>query len=162
MGCIPEAEEWVRQYPNLFGEIISSDEERTRVMLVLYTWKNIFVIDPREMPATDLVVHRIPTYPHMKPNGCKPKLYTQEERDWGPSTEQGRKGFPDREIEGMSGESYDVWQDISDPNRLAWKSDGPHITWDQFYSICPRVRVILRTHSLNIDNFMNKKIKLEA
>ncbi|RDW59799.1 hypothetical protein BP6252_12886 [Coleophoma cylindrospora] len=56
------------------------------------------------------------------------------------------RGFPEREIEALGAKKpYDVWDDISDSNRInrLEYGDGPNITWPQFFSICPRARTQL-------------------
>jgi hypothetical protein len=56
-------------------------EERSRALRLLYTWKDRFCSDVRELPATDLIEHRIPTV-KCRPVRMKPKLYTQKEVEW--------------------------------------------------------------------------------
>ena len=49
---------------------------------LLFTWKDIFNIDPETMPVTDSVIHTIPTYSHIRPWRSKDKVYTQKEVQW--------------------------------------------------------------------------------
>ena len=48
---------------------------------VFYTWRDLFVEDMVEMPATDLVTHTIPTRAGEIPRRAKDKLYTPRERE---------------------------------------------------------------------------------
>jgi len=49
-------------------------EEKRRAELLLYTWKDLFVRQLNEMPVTDLVEHRIPVRPNMKPIRARDKI----------------------------------------------------------------------------------------
>ncbi|KAG0135426.1 hypothetical protein HOY82DRAFT_456042, partial [Tuber indicum] len=57
-------------------------EQRQKVECLLFTWKDLFASSLEEMPTTDILEHRIPIYPHMRPTPAKEKIYTQEECDW--------------------------------------------------------------------------------
>ena len=59
-----------------------SAEERERVLRVLYTWKNIFLDDVRQLEATDLVCHSIPTRTGTRPHRAREPLYTPREIQW--------------------------------------------------------------------------------
>ena len=48
---------------------------------LFYTWRDLFVEDMVEMPATDLVTHTIPTRDGAIPRRAKDKLYTPRERE---------------------------------------------------------------------------------
>jgi len=57
-------------------------EQRREGEKLLYTWKELFADNIRDMPVTDLVVHRIPVHYGAQPRRAKKKLYTKKERDW--------------------------------------------------------------------------------
>ena len=78
----PEGEKWLLRFPDLLGPTIETDEERQKASLLFQTWRDLFVEDVREMPATDLIEHYIPTYANTIPVVAKPVLYTAEEIDW--------------------------------------------------------------------------------
>ena len=78
-GSSPGFAEWMGKYPMMIGSLADTPERKLEVMRLLETWKDIFCENIRDMPATDLVVHRIPTYPNAIPRVCKPPLYTTEE-----------------------------------------------------------------------------------
>ena len=56
--------------------------QRQEAERLLYTWKDLFANKVKDMPVTDLLVHRIPVYEGAQPSRAKDKLYTKEERDW--------------------------------------------------------------------------------
>ena len=56
--------------------------QRQEAERLLYTWKDLFADKVKDMPVTDLLVHRIPVYEAAQPSRAKDKLYTKEERDW--------------------------------------------------------------------------------
>ena len=49
---------------------------------LFYTWKDMFVKNPVEMPPTDLVTHTIPTWAGAVPVRAKDKLYTPRKKKW--------------------------------------------------------------------------------
>lgn len=49
--------------------------------LLLWTWKDLFIADIRQMAVRALVEHRIPAY-NVIPRPSKPSLFTQEEIDY--------------------------------------------------------------------------------
>ena len=57
-------------------------EEKKEAACLLYTWRDLFADDIKDMPVTDLSVHRIPIYRGAQPRRAKDRLYTKEERDW--------------------------------------------------------------------------------
>ena len=57
-------------------------EQKEEAACLLYTWKDLFADQIRDMPVTDLLVHRIPVYQGAQPRRAKDRLYTKEERDW--------------------------------------------------------------------------------
>ena len=44
--------------------------------LLIYTWRDLFVVDPMEMPTTDLVMHTIPTNNDARPVRTKEIVYS--------------------------------------------------------------------------------------
>jgi len=58
-----------------------TETEKLKGMRLLYTWRDRFCNDVRELPVTDLIKHRIPTI-KCNPVRSKPKLYTQKEAEW--------------------------------------------------------------------------------
>lgn len=57
-------QEWLKsQHEDFAVASMATDEERSRIGRLLFTWKDLFVESVRHMPATDLVTHDIPTYP---------------------------------------------------------------------------------------------------
>lgn len=59
---------WSETMSILFGEaVLPRSSEWDLPGQVLYTWRDCFVEDVRDMPPTTLVEHRIPTYPNSIP-----------------------------------------------------------------------------------------------
>lgn len=77
-----EAEMLEWKYNEMIGDTIDSEEKRTMVRRLLFTWRDLFVEDPEVMPVTDLVIHTIPTYDHIRPIWSKDRLYSQQEIQW--------------------------------------------------------------------------------
>ena len=81
-------EEWFRTFKATIGpmarEAMDSKDPDTAQMTarLFYTWRDLFVEDMVEMPATDLVTHTIPTREDAVPRRARDKLYTPKERDW--------------------------------------------------------------------------------
>lgn len=69
-------------FDNMIGDYQLTMKERGLVRDLLRTWSDLFVDDPVVMPVTDLVIHTIPTYGHIKPHRAKEKLYTPREVKW--------------------------------------------------------------------------------
>jgi hypothetical protein len=76
-----EAQIWLKANSHLLGPLIT-ESEWPAVADVLYTWRDLFVEQVTEMPATRLVEHRIPTFPWTTPRAAKLPLYTEEEKKW--------------------------------------------------------------------------------
>ncbi|KAL3247644.1 hypothetical protein ABHI18_012339, partial [Aspergillus niger] len=76
------AEQWMQENQSLIGDAVQESRQWRVVSLVLYTWRDLFVTDVRDMPVTRLVTHRIPTYPWVRPKASKLALYNQEEIEW--------------------------------------------------------------------------------
>lgn len=66
----------------LIGPLARSDEQLEKCRRLLEAWWDLFVESIREMPETDLIEHRIPTYKSAIPTVAKPALYTSEEINW--------------------------------------------------------------------------------
>ena len=77
-----EVEIWAREHQSMIGDAIKSEEERRDVERLLFTWRDLFVVDPEVMPVTDLVMHTIPTYDHIRPIRMKDRLYSPKEVQW--------------------------------------------------------------------------------
>lgn len=75
-----DIEVWFQQSGLEIGEM--PDEERRSSLRLLYTWRDLFVRDVRDMPATDLIEHRIPIYEYAEPKAANPQLYTPEENTY--------------------------------------------------------------------------------
>ena len=73
--------EWIQKFP-LIGPKAQTPQELETAQRLMATWRDIFVDNIREMPQTDLIQHRIPTYRNAKPIVSKPVLYTPEEKEW--------------------------------------------------------------------------------
>lgn len=79
----PAALAWMKENSTLLGDCIQeSTSEWMEAAYVLYTWKDLFVKNVKDLPATPLVEHRIPTYPDFVPKASKLPLYTPEEIEW--------------------------------------------------------------------------------
>jgi len=66
---------------NLIGRKLN-DKREAAGQLLLYTWKDLFVLRLEDILVTDLIDHRIPIDPDSQPICGKDKLYTMEESDW--------------------------------------------------------------------------------
>jgi hypothetical protein len=74
---------WSDTMSILFGEAVKpGTSEWNALAQVLYTWKDCFAEDVREMPPTTLVEHRIPTYPTTIPRAASVRRYSPEEIEW--------------------------------------------------------------------------------
>lgn len=80
---IPEGfEEWFNPFSDMVGEQVTTHKQLHAVKRLIATWRDLFVSDIRQMPQTDLISHRIPTYRNAIPRVSKPVLYTDEETKW--------------------------------------------------------------------------------
>ena len=59
-----------------------SEADRRQILRVLYTWRDIFLDDVRQLDATDLVCHAIPTRSGSRPYRAREPLYTPREIEW--------------------------------------------------------------------------------
>ena len=57
-------------------------EERRQVITLLYLWRDLFVEDIKDLLATDLVYHTIPTYPSARLYRAKDPIYAMDEVRW--------------------------------------------------------------------------------
>lgn len=73
---------WLESFPGLIGDMVTTAQERHEVQCLLETWRDIFVTNIIDMPCTDLIEHRIPTYQHIISRVKKRVLYTAEEVAW--------------------------------------------------------------------------------
>ena len=66
------------------NEAMQSTDQKTAEMTarLFYTWRDPFVEDMVEMPATDLATHTIPTREDAIPRRARDKLYMPREREW--------------------------------------------------------------------------------
>lgn len=78
-----EGVEWSNRYRKLIGIMADlKTREFEGFQAVLYTWRDRFVESIRDTEITQLVVHRIPTFPDVYPKPAPIKRYTQEEYEW--------------------------------------------------------------------------------
>lgn len=78
-------DEWFyknEDYERMIGDVVNTNTERKMVRRLLFTWMDLFVVNPEEMPVTDLVMHTIPTYDHIRPIKVKDRLYSPKEIQW--------------------------------------------------------------------------------
>lgn len=78
-GNIGDATEWYKAMPPMIGDQAIRGKEFDRAVRLLYTWRDLFVQGTEHVPATDLVVHKIPTWNSSRPVSINPQLYTLEE-----------------------------------------------------------------------------------
>jgi len=96
------------------GESLTTSE-RQQAELLLYTWKDLFVLRLEDMPVTDLVEHRIPVHPDSQLMRAKNKLYTKEEFDWV------EEHLPEMLKAGIIGRSESPW---AHQTKFVRKKDG--------------------------------------
>jgi len=90
-------------------------EQRREAEKLLYTWKDLFAHNIRDMPVTDLGVHHIPVHYGAQPRQAKEKIYTKEERDWL------ELNLPKLEEAGIIACSESPW---AHRTKFVWKKDG--------------------------------------
>ena len=73
---------WISKFPKMIGPLAETPDQVKQVQQLLETWKDIFCENIKDMPKTDLIEHRIPTYNNAIPRVAKPVLYTPEETKW--------------------------------------------------------------------------------
>lgn len=74
-------QQWFESSGLTIGDHLTS-QETDKIQRLLYTWKELFITDPRDLPATDLVIHSIPTYAGAKPHRARDVPWTPEEEAW--------------------------------------------------------------------------------
>ncbi|KJX92405.1 hypothetical protein TI39_contig5856g00006 [Zymoseptoria brevis] len=69
------------EFPKMFGNLMTTPEQKRAVQALYLTWKDAFVQDISKIQETDLIIHNIPTkgVQHKAP---KPSLYTAEEIEY--------------------------------------------------------------------------------
>lgn len=79
-GDVSTCWEWINKndYQHMIGNLAQGDE-RNEAARLLYTWRDLFVFRIRDLPATDLVVHRIPIFSNAKPSKAYSGLYNSRE-----------------------------------------------------------------------------------
>jgi hypothetical protein len=65
--------------PVTIGDILTLDQ-KAQVWDLIYTWRDLFQCSIDHIPATDLVVHYIPTYPEAVPVKWQPRNYSAEDQ----------------------------------------------------------------------------------
>ena len=73
---------WLKSFSNLMRDLIIIEQKKHQVLCLLKIWKNIFVINIRDMSFTDLIKHKIFTYQHIILRVTKSILYTTKEIAW--------------------------------------------------------------------------------
>ena len=71
---------WFEAYKISLGEQLTA--EKKEAACLLYTWRDLFANDIKDMPVTNLLVYRIQIYRGTQPRRAKDRLYTKEELDW--------------------------------------------------------------------------------
>ena len=74
-------EQWLSEAGIRIGQHLTA-HERAQAIQLLWTWKDVFVDQVHDLPATDLVVHMIPTVPHAKPYRARDPIYAKDEVRW--------------------------------------------------------------------------------
>ena len=105
---------WFESSGIKLGASLTTDE-RQRAQQLLYTWRDRFVRQLKDMPVTDLVEHRIPVHQGAQPTRARDKIYTKEERDWL------EINIPEMERAGIIGRSESPW---SHRTKFVRKKDG--------------------------------------
>jgi hypothetical protein len=76
-----DVDHWVKsQYTEFLNKKGISRKERDTARRVLYTWRHVFFEKVSNIPATDLLIHYIPTYPDAIPRAAKLLAYNLEEK----------------------------------------------------------------------------------
>ena len=74
--------EWFTTFQGGIRDAIQNDKELKSAKRLLYTWKDIFCSNIQEMPATDLIMYRVPTYANRPPWVTKTQLFNPEEVEY--------------------------------------------------------------------------------
>lgn len=72
---------WLSLHSDLIESLITSDKEKNKMIKLLYTWKDVFMNDVRDMSTTDLMKHKILIYRHYVLKETKTRLYTKTEKN---------------------------------------------------------------------------------
>jgi len=75
-----EINAWIERSPKMIGNLADTEGKQAAVKQLLYTWRELFVDLICHIPATDLITHQKPTYPHMRAKFSLPPMYTPKER----------------------------------------------------------------------------------
>ncbi|KAG0134931.1 hypothetical protein HOY82DRAFT_455222, partial [Tuber indicum] len=126
-----------------------SQVQKQEVENLLFTWKDIFASDIGEMPITDLVEHRIPVYPELRPVRARDKIYTTQERNWLD------KNLPLLEKSGVIARSESPW---SHRTKFVDKKDGELRMVLVFYPI-NRVTILSSYPMHRIEPVVNNLMK---
>ena len=70
---------WCNHHPNMFGKHVDNPVRRRMVERLMSTWRDLFVTNVEDMPSTDLLQHRIPTYAKSIPRVVKVGLFSPQE-----------------------------------------------------------------------------------
>jgi len=81
LELVDECIQWFETSGIRIGRHLTSSQ-RMRAIQLLYTWKDLFISDIAQLPATDLVMHTIPTYPNAKPHRARDPIYAADEIQW--------------------------------------------------------------------------------
>lgn len=76
-----EQEEWILRVGIKVGKELGP-KEREQVLRLLWIWRDVFVDDMAQLPATDLVTHTIPTYPGARAHRARDPIYAKDEVRW--------------------------------------------------------------------------------
>lgn len=66
----------------LVGDAELTPDQRRTVAALLFTWRDLFVSNVRDVPTTAFIEHSIPLYPGTRPHASKLALYSPEEQQW--------------------------------------------------------------------------------
>lgn len=73
--------QWIKESGIHIGDHLLP-KERERAIRLLYTWRDLFISEVDKLPATDLVVHTIPTYPNARPHVARIPIWAVDECKW--------------------------------------------------------------------------------
>jgi len=70
------------EFLGLIGDLVHTPEQKEMVIQLLATWEDLFKNEIHDMPATDLIQHRIPTYDNIRPVASRHGLFSPAEEDY--------------------------------------------------------------------------------
>ena len=73
---------WLKSFSDLMRDLIIIEQKKHQVLCLLKTWKDIFVINIRDMSSTNLIKHKILIYQHIISRMTKSILYTTKKIAW--------------------------------------------------------------------------------